>query len=927
MSNFLEIATAMAQRGVAVTPTYAGLRYPAKPKWDGDPATDYYAATTDMKRIEAWARENPNFNCCCISKFDGKYSLDIDDLAKARERGMPDLPHTFMVDTPGGGLHVYLTHNALSRTLGNANVYEREEEREDDPETGKKKPRKKIVEVKGNNASVCAPGCTRDDGGIYKIRPGTENLPFAKMTLEFYEWVVREGEIKKSKSVTGGKRKYHPDFDRDDLHEHFDWTFAVDEPYVQSDGAEYLTFEACPVCDHDLDQDDVAGRKCCLIYGKYGVSFNCVWCGESTRWEELMEAMEEKGYERYPEPIFLDQDIELMLSNPAFPVETDDLPETVALTDIFTKATEVEPHEELAEVLSQLPNEQREDVQAAWKMAAEGLFEIRKGIEVYKDENGKTKTRQKFRHQIDDEVLACVYKTLKDVMSGKFFVDAYPYIFLPKENRVYKFHDDEAVYRLLTRFGLRRTQHDYKLTDENLHHEILMYGAATHIEKFGCMRGEAIYVNNGKNNIIKITQDAIVEVPNGTDDVYMLNKHLTPWPTLDKARMDEIAARLGGYGGKVTASSNLCEHLNAFFDEGKLSPEQYQQLVIMRYLSLFLGTSIDLRPILIALGVQNSGKSTLWEKFMWLFYGTKFESGGLPTNLRSFIAAITNHQVMLFDNIDSANFENTKSEYPTYIDLMCKCSTGGKIKIAQLYENNVEKDYDLRCDLFLTSRTNPFPSHRSDLLRRMQIFPIRKPEKYKRTEIMKRELAAATDAIKLETLVRLQLVLKALIANRDREYDPVSEMHSYESFTMRVADFEGWAPEMKTIWQGYYEEYQQRATEDSPLINIVRCWVGKEGNVGRKVRTGQIYQELEDQYGRTFTQNYRTNAAFGRRLKENFSALGLLGIKKMFLDGGTTYWFEPNSEQLGVCKHAYEDSRSKWAREADEQPDADVIGS
>jgi hypothetical protein len=32
--------------------------------------------------------------------------------------------------------------------------------------------------------------------------------------------------------------------------------------------------------------------------------------------------------------------------------------------------------------------------------------------------------------------------------------------------------------------------------------------------------------------------------------------------------------------------------------------------------------------------------------------------------------------------------------------------------------------------------------------------------------------------------VRLQLILRALIAGRDKEWAPVSQMHSYETFTM-----------------------------------------------------------------------------------------------------------------------------------------------
>jgi hypothetical protein len=61
-------------------------------------------------------------------------------------------------------------------------------------------------------------------------------------------------------------------------------------------------------------------------------------------------------------------------------------------------------------------------------------------------------------------------------------------------------------------------------------------------------------------------------------------------------------------------------------------------------------------------------------------------------------------------------------------------------------------------------------------------------------------------------------------------------------------------------------------------------------------------------------------------LKENFFALSLLGIQKMSKDGCTTYWFEPSAEQVGVCKNAFADSMTRWARElADVAAPEDVM--
>jgi hypothetical protein len=136
-------------------------------------------------------------------------------------------------------------------------------------------------------------------------------------------------------------------------------------------------------------------------------------------------------------------------------------------------------------------------------------------------------------------------------------------------------------------------------------------------------------------------------------------------------------------------------------------------------------------------------------------------------------------------------------------------------------------------------------------------------------------------------------------------------MHPFENFTMRIADYEGWAEEMRGIWESHRGEYQHQLTEDSPLVNYIRCWLGKDDrNIGRWVRTGQLYQELADRYGK-LTQSWRTDAAFGRKLKENETALHLLGIQKRFRHGSTEWRFDPPSEEAERCKNAYADSARK----------------
>jgi len=547
----------------------------------------------------------------------------------------------------------------------------------------------------------------------------------------------------------------------------------------------------------------------------------------------------------------------------------------------------------------------------AWSRIADELDEVRRGKRMFENSDGKGEEEPLPRHIAEEHILQFVKDVFEKRGNGLFFFDAYPYVYLPEEKQVVRFQDDAEAHQLLAKMRLRIRQRDTELVRENLRAHIMEFGEQTRVEKLGCVRGGAIYVNNGRGGMFKITTDSISEVANGTDGVLMHAPDLKPFPPLDEAKLEEISQKLIGVGGKVT-DSLLCQHLNAHFEEGdSLTQSQYQQLVIMRFLSLFIANSLALRPIMIALGEQNSGKSTLWEKFMWLLYGAEYESPALPSKRRDFVAAMTNNAINIFDNIDSVNFDSPRSDYPEYIDLMCKASTGGKIPIAELYKTNVQRMYDLRCDQFLTARVNPFPSHRSDLSRRTLFFPMRMPSplEYRTPEEIKQALAHDSDAIKLEILVRLQNVLRALAANT-KSYPPVSQMHSFETFTMRIADHEGWADEMLSIWQGYMGDYRERITEDSPLVEYVRRWIGMAtmNNAGRWARAGEIYADLQKVYGQDFTKMWRSSAVFGKRLKENKTALRVLGVEVKPLHGNLLYKFEPSQEQMERCRDAWNDS-------------------
>jgi hypothetical protein len=788
--DFPEI-TQLADQGMLFVGCRMGMSSSRLLQWQDE-------GTSDNQTLLDWI--NGGKSLVTVAKRGHSFVGDIDDLAACERLGFKRewLDGYYAVETPSGGDHHHGLHDATTEALGNLIIVYRVR---GDDKSGK------ILELKLHNQSVAAPTAERyadakKFAGIYEPRKRGEKMRRG-IDPEMLAWLEEHGESSKPQEASRATRlDFHPQFDMERFLEQHDCT--EDKSGIVG-GVLYVVVESCPLCGKEARNSTVAAGITKFIFSGSNFGFVCHACNVNSK-QELEEELAElvDGFEPWHEFIYEDDDPELLLRS--FGAEEvslqDDIEEVVA--QLPSRAGRKHPKSEILSLDGEtLTDSEPGEGANSWSQIADELDEVRRGKRESKNGDGKVEEEPLPRHIAEERILQFVRGVFEEREKGKFFFDAYPYVYLPEDKQVVRFQDDAEAHQLLGKMRLRIRQRDTELVRENLRAHIMEFGEPTRVEKLGCLRGGTIYVNNGRGGMFKITTDSISEVANGTDGVLMHAPDLKPFPPLDEAKLEEVSKKLIGAGGKVTELL-LCQHLNAHFEEGgSLAQPQYQQLVIMRFLSLFIGNSLALRPIMIALGEQNSGKSTLWEKFMWLLYGTEYESAALPSKRRDFVAAMTNNAINIFDNIDSVNFDNTRSDYPEYIDLMCKASTGGKIPIAELYKTKVQKMYDLRCDQFLTARVNPFPSHRSDLSRRTLFFPMRMPSplEYRTTEEIKQALAHDADEMKLEILVRLQNVLRALTANT-KSYPPVSQMGSFETFTMRIADHEGWADEMQDIWEG-----------------------------------------------------------------------------------------------------------------------------
>ncbi len=280
---FITQAIKPATRGIAVVPTYNGLRHPALPNWQD-------MATTDLEQITAWANNcYADFNCVCVAKREGTGVLDIDDLAACKAAGMPPFFPTFTTKSPSG-YHLHYLQSEASRALGNRDV---------------RVEGAKILEVKCHNTAVAAPGCVREDGRQYLIHV---DLPLAPLPQEWIDWIIRHAPS--ARRYTGRLRKFHPDFDPEDLFSHYEWEFGTE---FEKDGAMYYVFAECPLAER-IHDDQIRSKKTCLIIGRT-VGFDCKVCGEEHNYADLIEKMEELGYEKFPGYIFEDEDDSILLKD------------------------------------------------------------------------------------------------------------------------------------------------------------------------------------------------------------------------------------------------------------------------------------------------------------------------------------------------------------------------------------------------------------------------------------------------------------------------------------------------------------------------------------------------------------------------------------------------------------------------------------
>jgi hypothetical protein len=558
-------------------------------------------------------------------------------------------------------------------------------------------------------------------------------------------------------------------------------------------------------------------------------------------------------------------------------------------------------------------------------MACRPMAEVKQELDCLRSNPADENDNRLPGHILHQKVYEFVEHDLRT--RAEMYLSTYPYLYMTETHTLIRVEEGSpALERLFREYGLLLTEKDSSLVRENLTSYMMSHAQQVDVHKLGCILqlhgtsnvtpDHACYVNKGDGQVYKVTADSITVVDNGTDGAFLLEDDLMPWPDLSLENLQYVKGlqeTLGKNGLKV-ADTPLCNHYRGLYEAQGLTQPQCAQLAFTRLMLHWLGNSVSLHPITVNIGIQNSGKSTQFEKLGKLLYGAGYLGSNLPADMRSLVSGLTNSAMCLYDNVDAADFSRSQA---SFLDTFCGCATGMMASRAMLYANNTELKFNLRNHLKLTSRVTPF--NRSDAMRRTIQLTIRKPspEEWVSKDEMMAKLMADRDKCLLEILVRLQNIVKAYNQHSLRQsvkHLMVSEMPEYEAWTYKGAEYEGWYQEMRSIWVAYQQMYNDAIAEGNPLVMIIKLWLALgEGcstscNAGRKVSTTTLWSEI-DALTRELglKQTYSSVSSFRGHLTKNRSELGTLGYKESSDTSTRLKWFEPTPEQIAQFKQEYKD--------------------
>jgi hypothetical protein len=583
----------MAEAGYVFAPTDAGMTRSNRSGWPE-------LATSNIATIEEWLQNGDSL--VSVARRSHQYITDIDDPIDAVARGfkMEWLDGTYIVDTPGGGLHASGLHDDVSNALPFTSMNVRAEKNN--------RKSKLIVELKLHNATTAAPSVKRfgvkgKKDGVYQPR-----CPFNGVRVginpDLLAWVQANMDDRAPQSH-GRFNGVHPDFVLDAFL-HTEGCTEFSSGLVN--GAHHVIVDACPHCGRKaIKNTTLRAGITKFIFGGMGVGFICQACGIDTM-NEHREKMAEQDEEYTPWKgyIYKVDDPELLAK--IFPVE------------MVTNEMEDEEVEIENEV-----NEPGGEVKIGYQGIREEIDAIMRLSDHETKDHPATPTREKHRR-----VFAVVYKHM--LKHGKLYDcgNVATYLEGSTQELIQIVKGSARFNRLLMRYGVLPTDRLCDSIGQSFGARATTDASKTTIYNlsFYDRDNHTLYVNEYGGNFLKIGGDGhITRHRNGEFDMLFsdgTDAQCDPLcADIDMARIQLVASTLNASDGLSLMEKEILDVI--LYDESKIGREAAHMTLMLSILALFLYERVPSYPYPFLFGAGSAMKSALAVRVGKLIQGKRFK--------------------------------------------------------------------------------------------------------------------------------------------------------------------------------------------------------------------------------------------------------------------------------------------------------------
>jgi len=450
---------------------------------------------------------------------------------------------------------------------------------------------------------------------------------------------------------------------------------------------------------------------------------------------------------------------------------------------------------------------------------------------------------------------------------GKFITaEGVPYYFDDHSKVLSHIESFEMAKLLRMDVGLNATEALYKYLVEELRVEAAVHGdkAAIHEFAFYDSARNAVYMDLGDGELLKLDGEKITQHPNGTDDVLFLPINgAQSWKYNPDVPEDSLA-------------SVLIDPLNFIDVDGPFGHTANEQrlLLLLWLLGLAFESVQPTKPLALAIGPTGAGKSNMFRRLGQLILGESFNVDAVRRDKEEdFWVATTNRSLVALDNVDRY--------VPWLEDALAQSATGIKVTKRVLFKTNEAVSFTPRAFLALTARTPKF--RREDVAERLLIFHMDTiQEKRSESELRNEVLAQRGEFLSDYANMANRVVATPAPANVDTRI----RLADFATIATRIGDGLGVGEPARAMLRKLRHAQFTFATEQNELFYALDTWLNNppahgvqhglaQGDV-RLVTTSELYQELKSgAEAHDVPFRWKSAIALGMELANMREALGI----------------------------------------------------